>query len=60
MQEGIAVSEFFDIFGTDALKPYEEFFEQLESNGLITFQEDRLRLTKEGMLLSDEIFLNFF
>ncbi len=57
--EGIAFRRFAERFGEDARDKYAEQLRQVAELGLVEFQEDRVRLTRRGRLLSNEVFWRF-
>src|SRR5687768_4841877 len=59
LNEGIDLREFNKIFGVDLTQEFAEDFARLISGGLIEKQENKLRLSKKGMLYSNEVFAIF-
>jgi len=51
LNEGIDLREFNKIFGVDLTQEFAEDFARLISGGLIEKQENKLRLSKKGMLI---------
>jgi oxygen-independent coproporphyrinogen-3 oxidase len=56
---GIDLREYRGRFNTDLAEKYSEEIEQAKHNGLIEIVEDKLRLTRKGMLFSNEVFSIF-
>ncbi len=59
LAEGINLAEFRREFSIDVVSRFGSELERLLEAGLIEIGDDRLRLTPEGMLLSNEVFVNF-
>ncbi|MBU1145457.1 MAG: radical SAM family heme chaperone HemW [Firmicutes bacterium] len=57
--EGISLSDFNQKFNGSVFQKYPELENHL-SNGLLEMKNDRLYLTKKGMLLSNQVFLSLF
>lgn len=55
LNEGIDSTEYARRFAADSTQKVKE----LEENGLLEFAEGRIRLTRKGMLLSNEVFREF-
>jgi oxygen-independent coproporphyrinogen-3 oxidase len=56
---GVALPEFARRYGVDVLKEYAEALGVAFQAGLIEVADERLRLTRDGMLLSNEVFEAF-
>lgn len=56
--EGIDAKEFSRLYGKDILSLYQKELEELEQAGLVEINraDSRLRLTRKGLLLSNEVF----
>ncbi|HEY7547688.1 MAG TPA: radical SAM family heme chaperone HemW [Blastocatellia bacterium] len=59
LAEGIDLAAFRREFSVDVADRYSSELENLAEAGLIEMSDDRLKLTLEGMLLSNEVFVNF-
>ncbi len=59
LREGIDLAAFRREFSIDVADRYRDELENLAEAGLVEMRDDRLRLTLEGMLLSNEVFVNF-
>lgn len=59
LAEGIELAEFQEEFSIDVADRYRRELENLMDAGLVEIRDDRLRLTLEGRLLSNEVFVNF-
>jgi oxygen-independent coproporphyrinogen-3 oxidase len=59
MADGISFNNFAEQFGERLEQRYAEEIRQLQQAGLITCTSDRLVLTKQGMLLSNQVFVRF-
>lgn len=53
--EGISLSDFTRRFGTDFYSDNKLFIDHCRTDGMLSLSEDRLELTRRGMLLCDEI-----
>jgi oxygen-independent coproporphyrinogen III oxidase len=58
MTQGISVESFFRRFGQKPADIYPEIGEWMEE-GILEQQNDRLRLTRRGLMIADEIFVAF-
>jgi oxygen-independent coproporphyrinogen-3 oxidase len=58
-RNGVALPEFARRYGVDVLKEYARALADAFEAGLIEVAEERLRLTRDGMLLSNEVFKAF-
>jgi oxygen-independent coproporphyrinogen III oxidase len=56
LSDGINLSEYRRRFGVDVVEKYAEEMGRLKDAGLIDICDDRLRLTRKGMLFSNEVF----
>jgi oxygen-independent coproporphyrinogen-3 oxidase len=56
LNRGVDVAEFQGRFGVDISAEYNGELTRLESIGLVNAQKGRLRLTRKGMLFSNEVF----
>ncbi len=54
--EGITYARFAERFGEDVRERYAGVLEQVEVLGLVETSDDRVRLTRRGRLLSNEVF----
>ncbi|MBN1582000.1 MAG: radical SAM family heme chaperone HemW [Anaerolineae bacterium] len=59
LQEGVSRSRFETRFGTPIERPYAAEIPELVAQGLIEFTYDRIRLTKRGHLLGNQVFAQF-
>lgn len=59
LKEGIDLEEFRSLYLTDAEQLFGEDLDRLEEAGLIERLKDRLKLTRRGFLLSNEVFVAF-
>lgn len=59
LSEGIDLREYEKKFGVDLTKNYAEDLARLEDAGLIELSKNNLRLSKKGMLYSNEVFRIF-
>lgn len=59
LTDGIEMREYFDRFGVDLRARYEEEIENLAEAGLVELSNRSLRLTRKGMLFSNEVFSVF-
>jgi oxygen-independent coproporphyrinogen III oxidase len=59
LNEGIDLIDYKNKFGIDLVKEYEEDLARLQEAGLIELTENNLRLSKKGMLYSNEVFSVF-
>lgn len=57
LNEGLPFAEFTRRFGVDARQWYAPLFEELAGWGLLTVDDERVRLTQRGQLLSNEVFV---
>ncbi len=58
-QEGIPRTEFIERFGEDFLDLYRDVIRKYEGYGLLSVDDERIRLTEAGRLLSNVIFREF-
>jgi len=58
MTEGVAVGDFFRLFGRQPAEIYVGI-DRLTEAGLMAQQDGRLRLTRRGLMIADEIFTSF-
>ena len=56
LTEGVHLGEYQTRFGVDVVEKYAEEMGRLKYAGLIDICDDRLRLTRKGMLFSNEVF----
>ncbi len=56
---GIRLDEFRREYGVDVARRYGDELSRLEETGLVEIDEDKLRLTARGLLLSNEVFVCF-
>ena len=59
MADGISLNGFAEEFGERLEQRFSEAIHQLQQAGLLTCSQDRLCLTKQGMLLSNQVFVRF-
>lgn len=59
LNEGVDLKEFRKKFGADLPEEFSGEFERLREAGLIEFNQNNLRLTRKGMLYSNEVFSIF-
>ena len=59
LNAGIDLREYENEFGIDLTEKYAEDLARLEDAGLLEFSENNLRLSKKGMLYSNEVFAVF-
>lgn len=57
--DGIKISEFKRRFDFDILIEFSEVIEELSKDNLIIYEEDRLKIKEEKLLLSNEVLLKF-
>ncbi len=57
--EGVSLSEFSERFGPDAFGRYEERSIELEREGFVTRNGERLRLTESGIAVADSVYERF-
>ena len=59
LDEGVDLGEYRSRFNTDLKDEYAVEIDQAKRNGLVEIAEGRLRLTRKGMLFSNEVFSIF-
>ncbi len=59
MTAGIKPSEFWQRFGIDFTKEYHAIISQLEQDGLLIAEKDRICLSRRGYFLSNQVFCQF-
>ena len=59
MNQGVQISSLVNEFGQERVQAGVEVARQLAADGLLQFDQDRIRLTPEGRLLSNEVFQQF-
>lgn len=59
LTKGIRISEFYCKFGTDFISTYSTEIERLSEAGLVELSNDHFRLTRKGMLFSNNVFAEF-
>lgn len=57
--EGIDLGEYQERFGSDLREEYRDDLRRLREAGLIALEDERMRLTRTGALLSNEVFSVF-
>jgi oxygen-independent coproporphyrinogen-3 oxidase len=57
--DGIRLDEFRREYGVDVARRYRDELARLEETGLVEIDENNLRLTARGLLLSNEVFVCF-
>ncbi|MDP3296181.1 MAG: radical SAM family heme chaperone HemW [Thermodesulfovibrionia bacterium] len=56
---GINLKTFYQTQGSDILTVYHKEIKELQEAGLLELREDNMRLTRKGLLLSNEVFIKF-
>ncbi len=56
LNEGVSLNAYRERFGADIRDKYLQELSDLDENGLIEVSNDRLKLTRKGMLFSNEVF----
>lgn len=59
LNEGIALGEYRALAGVDLIERYDAEIRRLVAAGLLEILPDRLKLTRRGMLFSNEVFAEF-
>ena len=59
MMQGIKIDDYRELFGADLREQYAEEFKRFYQAGLLTTDNERIRLTRTGALLSNEVFSAF-
>jgi putative oxygen-independent coproporphyrinogen III oxidase len=59
MMEGIGIKEYQEHYGVDLREEYREQLAIFHEAGLVAFDHERLKLTRSGALLSNEVFTAF-
>jgi len=59
LMDGIQLSDFRSHYGVDLLERYGKEIEHLSEAGLVELGEDKLRLSRQGLVLSNEVFSVF-
>ena len=59
MADGISLASFVEQFGQRLEQRFAAEIQQLRQAGLLTCNDDQLALTKQGMLLSNQVFVRF-
>lgn len=59
LKDGVDLSEHQRRFGVDALKRYHDEIERLREAGLVEFDENRLKISRAGTVLANEVFAAF-
>jgi oxygen-independent coproporphyrinogen-3 oxidase len=59
LNEGLDLTKLKESYGVEAISKYTEHFGDLSDRGLMVWDDDRIKLTSSGMLLSNEIFQLF-
>ena len=59
LNEGVDLEEYRSRFGNDLAEQYRTEIDDLLEKGLIEISERRMRLTRRGMLFSNEVFAEF-
>jgi len=57
--EGIRLDAFYDAYRKDILVYYQKEIKELQEAGLIEFNGSNMKLTRKGLLLSNEVFRKF-
>lgn len=58
-QEGINLPDFFQRYGVDVLARYGPALESVREHGLVEWEGERLKLTRKGLILANEVFTVF-
>jgi oxygen-independent coproporphyrinogen III oxidase len=56
LTDGVCLAEYHKRFGVDVTEKYADEIVRLKDAGLIDLRDDQLRLTRKGMLFSNEVF----
>jgi oxygen-independent coproporphyrinogen-3 oxidase len=59
LNRGVSIYELAKVFGENALRAHSETISELTANGLLVRDDDMIRLTTRGRLLSNEVFERF-
>ena len=59
LMRGVDLRQYREVFGVDPAAKHEKELERFKAAGLIEQDEDRLKLTRNGALLSNEVFSTF-
>jgi putative oxygen-independent coproporphyrinogen III oxidase len=59
LNAGVNLAALRDEFGADVTRGFDSVIAELASDGLIACSQDRVRLTQQGQLLSNEVFARF-
>jgi oxygen-independent coproporphyrinogen-3 oxidase len=59
LKDGVDLNEHFRRFGVDALERYRDEIERLREAGLIELGENRLKISRAGTVLANEVFAAF-
>jgi oxygen-independent coproporphyrinogen-3 oxidase len=59
LKDGVDLNEHFRRFGVDALERYHDEIERLREAGLIELGENRLKISRAGTVLANEVFAAF-
>jgi oxygen-independent coproporphyrinogen III oxidase len=59
LKDGVDLNEHFRRFGVDALERYHDEIERLREAGLIELGENRLKISRGGTVLANEVFAAF-
>lgn len=58
-REGITLPDFYERYGVDILARYGHDLESAREHGLIEWEGERLKLTRKGLILANEVFAVF-
>lgn len=59
LSEGIALAEYTHLFGVDIRDRYLDGITRMTEAGFLELSDDRVKLTRKGMLFSNEVFAEF-
>jgi oxygen-independent coproporphyrinogen-3 oxidase len=59
MMEGLDLEQFREEFGVTLQEVYPAEFQGLLADGLLELQNGRLRLTRRGLILANQVFIRF-
>lgn len=59
MKDGVDLGEHQRRFGVNTLERYRDEIERLREAGLIEFDENRLKISRAGTVLANEVFAAF-
>ena len=59
MMRGVDVREYSELFGVDLRAEHQDELHRFREAGLVEFDGDLIRLTRNGALMSNEVFAAF-